>query len=69
MRTTKVIFVDDIDGSEDDVRSVTFGLDGREYEIDLSATNATALEEALAPYRDAARVVTGSRRKRKAKAA
>lgn len=44
-----VVLVDDIDGS-DASETVSFGLDGAQYEIDLSATNADRLREALAPY-------------------
>ena len=44
-----VVLVDDIDGS-DAGETVTFGLDGSTYEIDLNEKNATALREALAPY-------------------
>ncbi|MEV5068859.1 Lsr2 family protein [Microbacterium sp. LMI12-1-1.1] len=67
MRTTKVILVDDIDGSEEDVRTVTFALENRLYEVDLSPANAEALEAALRPYLDAGRPV--KRRKRQPKAA
>ena len=44
-----VELVDDIDGSPA-AETVTFGLDGTQYQIDLSENNATALREALAPY-------------------
>ena len=44
-----VELVDDIDGSSAS-ETVTFGLDGVQYQIDLSEANATALREALAPY-------------------
>lgn len=40
---------DDLDGSDAD-ESVTFGLDGIQYEIDLSAKNAAKLRASLAPY-------------------
>ena len=39
MRQTIVSLVDDLDGSDAD-QTVTFGIDGRSYEIDLSAANA-----------------------------
>lgn len=35
---------------------VSFALDGREYEIDLSASNAETLREVLAPYMSAGRM-------------
>jgi Lsr2 len=42
-------FTDDLDGSQAS-GSVAFGLDGREYMIDLSDENAARLRDALAPY-------------------
>jgi hypothetical protein len=44
-----VVLVDDIDGS-DASETVTFGLDGAQYEIDLSEDNADRLREALSVY-------------------
>lgn len=51
-----IVLVDDIDGS-DATQTVTFGLDGASYEIDLNDANAAALREALAPYVGHARKV------------
>ena len=62
-----IILVDDLDGSEAD-ETVTFGLDGTTYEIDLNDGNAAALRDALSGYVGHARKVTGSRRGRKASA-
>ena len=42
-----VKFVDDLDGS-DAAGTVSFGLDGRTYEIDLSDDNAAKLRDSLA---------------------
>jgi hypothetical protein len=56
---TLVQLVDDIDGSEAE-ETVSFGLDGTSYEIDLSAGHANALREALAPYIVAARKAASS---------
>lgn len=56
-----VVLVDDIDGS-DAAETVTFGLDGVQYEIDLSSENADQLREALAPYVGHARRSGGRRR-------
>ena len=56
-----VVLVDDLDGSEA-VETVNFGLDGANYEIDLSADNATKLRDALAVYVGHGRR-TGGRRK------
>jgi len=58
----QVILEDDLDGSEAD-ETVVFGLDGAEYEVDLSTDNAQDLRNALAPWTGAARR-TGGRRKR-----
>lgn len=44
-----VTLADDIDGGEAS-ETVTFGLDGKVYEIDLSKGNAKKLRGALAPY-------------------
>ncbi|WP_235736933.1 histone-like nucleoid-structuring protein Lsr2 [Nocardioides alcanivorans] len=55
-----IILVDDIDGSDAD-ETVTFALDGVNYEIDLTAGNAEKLREALAPYVGHARRVSGRR--------
>lgn len=44
-----IVLVDDIDGTEA-TQTVSFGLDGANYEIDLNDENASALREALAAY-------------------
>jgi hypothetical protein len=51
---TQILLVDDIDGSEA-AGTVRFGLDGAEYEIDLSTEHALALRDVLAEYAGAAR--------------
>lgn len=57
-----IVLVDDIDETEAD-ETVSFGLDGKEYAIDLNTDNATKLREALAPYVAHARPVSrGGRR-------
>ncbi|GHD88725.1 MULTISPECIES: histone-like nucleoid-structuring protein Lsr2 [Kocuria] len=48
-QTVKIILEDDIDGGEAN-ETVRFGLDGGQYEIDLSSANATKLRDALRPY-------------------
>lgn len=54
----KIILVDDLDaGSADE--TVRFGLDGSQYEIDLSTDNAKNLRAALKPFLDAGRKVGG----------
>jgi hypothetical protein len=57
-----VILEDDYDGTTAE-ETVAFGLDGTEYEIDLSRSNADALREALAPWMTNARKVTAKRRR------
>ncbi|MGB0098935.1 MAG: Lsr2 family protein [Nocardioides sp.] len=44
-----IVLVDDIDGSEA-TETVSFGLDGTTYEIDLNDKNAAQLRDALAAY-------------------
>ena len=58
-----IVLVDDIDGS-DAGETVSFALDGREYEIDLNAKNAAKLRDALAPYVGHARRGGGRKRAR-----
>jgi hypothetical protein len=57
----QTLFVDDIDGSEAE-GTVRFGLDGAEYEIDLSVTHSEELHNVLAPFAAHARKVGGTRR-------
>lgn len=49
-----VTLSDDIDGGEAS-ETVTFGLDGKTYEVDLNADNAKKLREELAPFVEAGR--------------
>ena len=44
-----IVLVDDIDGSEA-TETVSFGLDGTTYEIDLNDKNAAKLRDVLATY-------------------
>ncbi|HET8560192.1 MAG TPA: Lsr2 family protein [Marmoricola sp.] len=55
-----IVLVDDIDGNDAD-ETVSFALDGKEYEIDLNSTNAQKLRDALAPFVGHARRATGGR--------
>ena len=61
-----VVLEDDLDGGKAD-ETVKFGLDGTQYEIDLSKDNAGKLREAFAPFITVARkasrggVVVGGR--------
>ena len=47
---THVEVVDDLDAGTTDVGTYRFTLDGVDYEIDLSAPNATRLRDAFAPF-------------------
>ncbi|MFI0422249.1 hypothetical protein C1I98_11650 [Spongiactinospora gelatinilytica] len=61
------IFIDDLDGGEA-TSTTKFGLDGDEYEIDLSEKNEEHLRKALAPYINAARPVRRERPGRRVRA-
>jgi hypothetical protein len=54
--------VDDLDGGQAD-ETVTFALDGVEYEIDLSADNAATLRDAFAEFLGHARRVGGRKQR------
>jgi Lsr2 len=58
----QVLLIDDLDGSAAD-GTVRFGLDGTEYEIDLTAEHARALRDALSRYVQAARRAGGGARR------
>jgi hypothetical protein len=59
--------VDDLDGTEA-AETVTFSLEGQQYEIDLSDRNATRLRDSLAAYVGAARRAGTARQPRPATA-
>jgi hypothetical protein len=56
-----VKLVDDIDGSEA-ADTVSFAIDGRDYELDLSEKNAAKLRDALSPFVASARRGAGRRK-------
>ena len=58
-----VTLEDDLDGSKAD-ETIKFGLDGVDYEIDLSKKHAKALRGALAEYIEVARKASRTTRKR-----
>lgn len=60
----EVTLIDDLDGSAAD-ETLTFGLDGKVYEIDLKSKNADKLRNALAPYITAGRKTGGTRTRTK----
>ena len=47
---TRTVLVDDLDGSQDDVHTVRFSLDGTDVEIDLSADNQARLRDKLTRF-------------------
>lgn len=60
-RKVEVTLIDDLTGGDAD-ETVSFGLDGTRYEIDLSAANAKKLRDGLAKFADAARREKGAAR-------
>ncbi|KQW47013.1 hypothetical protein ASC77_17665 [Nocardioides sp. Root1257] len=63
-----IVLEDDLDGSEA-TQTVSFGLDGTSYEIDLNDKNAGKLRDALAAYIGHGRKVGASPRRGARKAA
>jgi hypothetical protein len=61
--TIAVALEDDLDGGPADETS-RFGLDGSEYEIDLSKKNAKTFRSQLAPFVDHARKAGRAQRRR-----
>jgi len=62
-RKVSVVTTDDLDGSPD-AKTISFGVDGVSYEIDLAAANKTRLAAAVAPYIAAGRKAGRGRRGR-----
>jgi hypothetical protein len=56
----QVTITDDLDGSPN-AATVTFGLDGVSYEIDLTEKNREKLVHIMGPYVEAARKVSSAR--------
>jgi nucleoid-associated protein Lsr2 len=63
-----VALEDDLDGGPAD-RTVRFGLDGADYEIDLSTRNANAFRRKVAPFIDHARKAGREPRRRPGRSA
>jgi hypothetical protein len=59
-KTVIVKLTDDIDGGDAD-ETIQFALDGRSYEVDLSAGNASKLRDALKLYIENGRAGNGTR--------
>ena len=62
-RMVSVVITDDLDGSPG-AETVSFGLDGVSYEIDLAEPNRTRFADAVAPYITAGRRVSRGGRRR-----
>jgi nucleoid-associated protein Lsr2 len=62
-KTVIVKLTDDLDGGDAD-ETIQFALDGRSYEVDLSAANAATLRDALKPYIEKGRGSNGGQRVR-----
>ena len=58
----ETLLIDDLDGGQAE-GTVRFGLDGADYEIDLSAAHTAALREALERYIEAGRKTSSSARR------
>jgi hypothetical protein len=58
----QTVYIDDIDGGEAS-GTVRFGLDGTDYEIDLSTRHSEALHKSLLTYIEHARKVGGASRR------
>jgi hypothetical protein len=58
-KTVIVKLTDDLDGGDAD-ETIQFALDGKSYEVDLSAANASNLRDALKPYMEKGRGSDGS---------
>ena len=52
---TSVVLIDDLDGKTPADTTVSFALDGKSYEIDLSDNNAAEFRDALSKYVSAGR--------------
>lgn len=57
-----IILEDDLDGSEAS-QTLSFGIDGKFYEIDLNDANAAKLRDSIAPFVAAGRSAAGPARR------
>ena len=63
------ILIDDIDATQEGVETTTFSIDSRTWTIDLAPHNKNRLNEALAPFINAATIVRKTRTKKRTKPA
>lgn len=59
---THTQLIDDIDGSSAAQETIIFGVNGKHYEIDLSATNAERFHETIHKYVSSARPASKHRK-------
>lgn len=59
-RKTRIVLIDDINGELGD-ETIKFGLDGVDYEIDLTTENAKKFRDLMDPWIQAGRRVGGRR--------
>lgn len=69
-QNTHIVYVSDLSGKDiedNDQPTTTFGWNGSNYEIDLTATEAEKFNKVIAPYLNAGRKVTGGKSSKKTK--
>ena len=64
VQRVQVLLIDDVDGAAAE-ETVRFGLDGRDYEIDLSGENARLLRNVVASWADHGRTVKNAKRRKR----
>jgi Lsr2 len=67
-KTVNVVITDDLDGSPG-AETLSFGIDGHSYEIDLGQKNLARLQKSLQPFIDAGRRTAHRRAARPARGA
>lgn len=55
---TKVVRIDDLNPKVEATETVIYGIDGKNWEIDLSRDNAQKLRDALAPFEAVSREIS-----------
>jgi hypothetical protein len=64
-KRTIIELIDDLDGTTPEATTITFGIDGKMYEIELGERNEVRLRKALAPFLEKARPVRQKRTPKK----
>lgn len=65
VQRVQIQLIDDLNGEEAD-ETIRFGLDGTEYEIDLTTENASTFRSVVSEYTQKARKASGGRARRRA---